>query len=172
MVTLSTMQVAAVEHQNQGSAAHTPPPTVTEGYPATAAATWQPDSQPDGFLPRQAHSPCWFATSGPTDPTTREVAVMTAPSITLQGYEQAERLIAHEEARAGLTVHGIITLLVSALLIVINVTVAEEFPWSAFAVGGMTIGLAAHWWFGYRHLDNELAARQHKVEERAAHLYY
>jgi hypothetical protein len=67
-------------------------------------------------------------------------------------------------------VHGIITVLVSALLIVINLTVADEFPGSAFAVGGMTIGLAAHWWFGYLQLDTELATRQHKVEERAAHL--
>ena len=35
----------------------------------------------------------------------------------------------------------------------------------------MTIGLAAHWWFGYRHLDTELDTRQHKTEERAAHLH-
>jgi hypothetical protein len=95
---------------------------------------------------------------------------MTAPSITLQDYEHAERVIAHEEARIGLTVHGIVTALVSALLIVINLTVADEFPWSAFAVAGMTIGLAAHWWFGYRKLDTALSARQHKVEDRAAHL--
>jgi hypothetical protein len=61
-------------------------------------------------------------------------------------------------------------MLVSALLIVINFTSAAEFPWSAFAVGGMTIGLLAHWWFGYRNLETELTARQHKVEERAAHL--
>jgi hypothetical protein len=56
------------------------------------------------------------------------------------------------------------------MLIVINITVAEEFPWSAFAAGGMTIGWFAHWWFGYLHLDTELAARQHKVENRAAQM--
>ena len=67
--------------------------------------------------------------------------------------------------------HGVITVLVSALLILINLTVADEFPWSALAVGGMTIGLAAHWWFGQRHLDTELDTRQHKAEERAAHLH-
>jgi hypothetical protein len=95
---------------------------------------------------------------------------MTAPSITLHDYEQAERLIAHEEARTGMIVHGVITVLVSTLLIVINLTVADEFPWSAFATGGMSIGLAAHWWFGQRHLDTELATRQHKVEQRASHI--
>ena len=96
---------------------------------------------------------------------------MTAPSMTLHDYEQAEQLIAHEEARIGLMVHTIITVLVSAVLVVINLTVADEFPWSAFAFAGMTIGLAAHWWFGYRHLDTEIATRQHKVEDRAAHLH-
>lgn len=96
---------------------------------------------------------------------------MTAPGITLQDYEQAERLIAHEEARVGLTAHAIITGFAAALLVVINLTVADEFPWSAFAVAGMTLGLAAHWWFGHRNLDTELAARQLKAEDRAAHLY-
>jgi hypothetical protein len=95
---------------------------------------------------------------------------MSAFTITLQDYEQAERVLAHEGARVGLTIHGVVTVLVSALLIVINFTLAAEFPWSAFAVGGMTIGLLAHWWFGYRNLETELTARQHKVEERAAHL--
>lgn len=95
---------------------------------------------------------------------------MSAPTITLQDYEQAERMLAHEGARAALIGHGVVTVLVSALLIVINFTLADEFPWSAIAAGGMTIGLLAHWWFGYRNLEAELTARQHKVEERAAHL--
>ena len=62
-------------------------------------------------------------------------------------------------------------MVVSVLLIVINLTFADEFPWSAFAAGGMTIGLAAHWWFGYRHLDTALTTHQHKIEDRAAHLH-
>ena len=95
---------------------------------------------------------------------------MNAPTITLQDYEQAERVLSHEGARAGLVVHAVVTVLVSAVLIVINFAFADDFPWSAFAVGGMTIGLLAHWWFGYRNLETELTARQHKVEERAAHL--
>ena len=79
-------------------------------------------------------------------------------------------MLAHEGARGGLVVHAVVTVLVSAVLLVINVTLADEFPWSAFAVGGMTIGLLAHWWFGYRNLETELTARQHKIEERAAAL--
>jgi len=95
---------------------------------------------------------------------------MNAPTITLHNYQTAERLVTQEGARVGLIVHTIATALVSVLLVAINVTLANEFPWSIFAVAGMTIGLLAHWWFGYRSLDSEMTARQHKVEERAAQL--
>jgi hypothetical protein len=95
---------------------------------------------------------------------------MSTAGITLERYEQAERDLAHDEARVGLTVHGIITVLVSAGLIVINIAVAAEFPWSAFAVCGMVIGLAAHWWFGFQKLDDQLTTQQRKVETRAARL--
>jgi hypothetical protein len=95
---------------------------------------------------------------------------MSTAGITLDRYEQAERDLAHDEARVGLTVHGIITALVSVGLVIINITVASQFPWSAFAVAGMAIGLAAHWWFGFQKLEAQLTARQHKVEARAAGL--
>ena len=71
---------------------------------------------------------------------------MSTANITLHDYETAQRAMAHESATTGVVVHGIITLLVSAGLIIINITLAPEFPWSAFAVGGMLIGLVAHWW--------------------------
>jgi hypothetical protein len=67
--------------------------------------------------------------------------------------------VAHETATSGLTVHAIITVLVSVGLVIINVTLAPEIPWSAFAVGGMLIGLLAHWWFGYVRLDGQLTKR-------------
>jgi hypothetical protein len=95
---------------------------------------------------------------------------MSAHTITIQDYERAERLLAHEDARRGLIAHGVVTVLVSALLVVINLVVADAFPWSVFAVAGMTIGMLAHWWFGYRNLDSELTARQHEVEQFAGHL--
>jgi 2TM domain len=91
-------------------------------------------------------------------------------TVKLARYEQAERDLAHDEARIGLMVHGVITALVSIGLVVINITVAPEFPWSAFAVGGMVIGFAAHWWFGSQRLDEQLTTQQRKVEARAARL--
>lgn len=95
---------------------------------------------------------------------------MAAPEITLQDYERAERAMAHEEARVGITVHGIVTIAVSVLFLVLNLTVAQGFPWAAFAIAGMVIGFGTHWWFGYRNLDAHLAAQQQKTEARAAHL--
>jgi hypothetical protein len=92
---------------------------------------------------------------------------MSTAGVTLARYEQAERDLAHTEARTGLVVHGIITVLVSIGLVLVNITVASEFPWSAFAVGGMVIGLVAHWWFGFHKLDDQLTTRQHRIEERA-----
>ena len=90
--------------------------------------------------------------------------------VTLHDYEAAERAMAHESATVGLTVHGFITLLVGAGLTFINVTLAPEFPWSAFAVGGMLIGLLAHYWFGYVKLDDQLTRQQQEVETRGAQL--
>lgn len=95
---------------------------------------------------------------------------MSTAHITLHDYEAAERAMAHENATTGVVVHGIITLLVSAGLIIINITLAPEFPWSAFAVGGMLIGLLAHWWFGYVKLDNQITKQQQEAEARAARL--
>jgi 2TM domain len=95
---------------------------------------------------------------------------MNTAHITLHDYEAAERSMAHETAMSGLTVHTIITLVVAAGLIVINITLAPEFPWSAFAIGGMLIGLLAHWWFGFVKLDDEITRQQQKTEAYAAKL--
>ena len=95
---------------------------------------------------------------------------MSISTITLHDYESAERAMAHENASTGVVVHGIITLLVAAGLVITNITLAPEFPWSAFAVGGMLIGLLAHWWFGFVKLDDQLTRQQERTEARAAQL--
>ena len=92
---------------------------------------------------------------------------MTA-QITLEQYERAELAMERESARTGVLVHAIVTVLVAIGLVLINVLLAPEFPWSAFAVAGMGIGLAAHWWFGYRKLGAQVTAKQRAIEARAA----
>ena len=95
---------------------------------------------------------------------------MSTANIALHDYEAAERAMAHERATTVVLVHGVITLLVGVGLIVINITLVPEFPWSAFAVGGMLIGLLAHWWFGYVKLDDQLTRQQQQTEARAAQM--
>jgi len=87
-------------------------------------------------------------------------------TVTLDQYEQAEMEISMREARTGLRVHAIVTVAVWAVLIPINVVVAPEFPWVAFVVAGMAIGLFFHW-FGYRRAESDIRARQERVKARA-----
>jgi uncharacterized membrane protein len=87
-------------------------------------------------------------------------------TVTLEQYERAELEISMREARIGLTVHAIVTALVWAALIPVNFVVAPDFPWSAFVVAGMAIGLFFHW-FGYRRAETDLRTRQARVEARA-----
>ena len=56
--------------------------------------------------------------------------------------------MAHDEGRRGFTIHAIVTLIVWAIVISINVFLADAFPWSAFVVAGMSIGLGVHYIFG------------------------
>ena len=64
----------------------------------------------------------------------------------------------------------ILTLVVAAIYILINVALAPEFPWSPFPVVGMAIGLAVHWWFGYHKLDEQLVKKHGEVEAKALDL--
>jgi hypothetical protein len=99
---------------------------------------------------------------------------MSARHITLEEYQRAERVLTRERARFGLVVHAIITVLISALLIVVDfasveiVASTDSIPWSVFAAGGLGLGLAAHLWFGYLNLETDLQQQQQEAEARAA----
>ena len=88
-------------------------------------------------------------------------------TISLDAYEEAERMIARAEARRGVTVHAIITAVVSIVLIAVNVLVAPDLPWSACFVTGMALGLGFHYYFGFRRVDDNVMEHQHTVERRA-----
>ena len=90
-------------------------------------------------------------------------------TVSLNEYEEAERTLARIEARRGIIIHGVITALVSVALVLVNVFVAPEFPWSAFAVGGMLVGLGFHYYFGWLHMEDNLKAHQRSVELQAIH---
>ena len=88
-------------------------------------------------------------------------------TLNMPEYQEAERELAHEEARHGFIIHTVITLIVWAIVIPINVFLADEFPWSAFVVAGMSIGLAVHYVFGVRLVDRSLSTHQRTVESLA-----
>ena len=88
-------------------------------------------------------------------------------TISLDTYEEAERNLAWVEARRGVTVHAIITVVVSVVVIAINVLAAPAFPWSVFAVAGMALGLGFHYYYGFRHVDENVTEHQQTVELHA-----
>jgi len=86
-----------------------------------------------------------------------------ADTISLADYQRAERELDTQRARIGFIVHAVITVAVGIALVLINIFVAPEFPWSPFPVAGMSIGLGFHY-FGIRRIDRVLLARQLEVE--------
>ena len=52
--------------------------------------------------------------------------------------------------------------------LILNVTVASQFPWSIFAVAGIGIDLFMHWYFGVVHRDEFMCRHQQDIEHRTA----
>ena len=87
-------------------------------------------------------------------------------SVTLEQYQRAEEELAMTEGRRGLVVHAVVTALVWAAVIPINIVLVPQFPWSAFVVAGTGIGLFFHW-FGYRRTRRDMQRHQSQVVRRA-----
>ena len=90
-------------------------------------------------------------------------------AVSLEEYKRAEKVAATVEGRRGLLVHAWVTGAVVIGLVVINVLVASEFPWSIFPAIGMTIGLGFHY-MGIRNLSREVETRQSHIEDEASRL--
>jgi hypothetical protein len=87
-----------------------------------------------------------------------------ATTFTLAEYEDADRVVAQEEARHGFAIHAVISLIVSAIVIPINLFVADAFPWSIFVMMGLALGLVVYDIAGVRRIDPSLSGHQHAVE--------
>jgi hypothetical protein len=96
---------------------------------------------------------------------------MAATTISVRQYEQAEREITREEQHRGFRIHATVYALVNTLLIAINLYLitqtSEGFIWFAFPLVFWGLGLAMHWYFGVYRMEANIAAWQHRVEERA-----
>ena len=83
--------------------------------------------------------------------------------LSLEEYKRGELELAIQESRRGLLVHILIAVIVIAALIVINVLLAPEFPWSIFPVIGMSLGVAFHY-LGIRHVTRDVHRHQSDIE--------
>jgi type III secretory pathway component EscV len=86
---------------------------------------------------------------------------MTTP-VTVEEYQQAERAVTQQAARTGLRIHAVVTVLVWAGVILLNVFVASGFPWSIFVILGTGLGVFFHW-YGNRRTDEDTRRRQQNV---------
>jgi 2TM domain len=96
----------------------------------------------------------------------KEVSWM--PEITVEDYKRADRQLEREQARRGFTIHAIVYGLVMTGLIILNLTVATEFPWALFPLIGWGIGLTMHYLYGLRWADKTITDRQTRIQQRAA----
>lgn len=87
--------------------------------------------------------------------------------VSLKEYEDTELALAKAEGRQGLTIHAVVTVLVSAVLIAVNVIWAPQFPWSPFAILGMSIGVLMHYLFGVRWVEQLTRKHQARIERQA-----
>ena len=92
---------------------------------------------------------------------------MTTP-VTLGEYQRAEREVTRREAWTGLRIHAVVTMLVWAGVILLNVFVASGFPWSIFVILGTGIGVFFHW-YGYRKADEDTRRQENAVQYARTH---
>ena len=86
---------------------------------------------------------------------------------TLDLYKMAERRMAMNEARRGLRIHLVVTIIVCIGLSALNFFVVSEFPWAVFPIVGMALGVWFHWNFGVRHGEQFMQRHQDDVEREA-----
>jgi hypothetical protein len=86
--------------------------------------------------------------------------------VTLEEYQRAERKVTQRAAWTGLRIHAVVTVLVWAGVILLNLFVASGFPWSIFVILGTGLGVFFHW-YGYRRTDEDARRRQENVAQYA-----
>lgn len=91
--------------------------------------------------------------------------------LTAEEYIQAEFDYTLAEARRGFKIHAAVYALVMTGLIALNAVLVAftdaDFPWVVFPLVGWSIGLTAHYIFGFRRAGGEIRARQTKIEDVA-----
>ena len=94
---------------------------------------------------------------------TLEVSEM--PAITLEDYKRTDRQLAREEVRHGFIIDATVYAVVMTALIILNLTVANQFPWSVFPLVGWGIGLTLQYLLGLRWVGQSIIDRQTRIEQ-------
>lgn len=91
--------------------------------------------------------------------------------LTTEEYLQAEFDYSFAEARKGFKIHAAVYAIVNMGLITLNallwVFADVNFPWAVFPLLGWGIGLTFHYYYGYRHPERPIRARQERIEDYA-----
>jgi 2TM domain len=95
--------------------------------------------------------------------------------VTAEEYKQAEHDLMLVEARRGWQVHALVYALVNTGLIILNTLLVvftdANFFWFPFVLVCWGIGLTMHYFFGFRHAEEQIEHRQEKIEARAQRLH-
>ncbi len=84
-------------------------------------------------------------------------------SPTIADYQAAEREVTLREARTGMRAHATVYALVIPILVIVNLVAVPEFLWFEFPMLGWGLGLALHYFLGYRRVGKEVARHQAEV---------
>ena len=92
--------------------------------------------------------------------------------LTAEEYKQAEFGFTVAESKRGFKIHAAVSTVVITGLIVLNAvlwayTEDGQFPWVIIPMVGWGIGLTFHYFYGYRHPEPQVRARQLEIEKYA-----
>jgi hypothetical protein len=80
--------------------------------------------------------------------------------MTVEEYKARMRTVERAEAKKGVVAHAVVTVLVSALLAAINLTLTPEITWFVFPMVGMSAGAILHYALAMVFRDKEIARRE------------
>jgi hypothetical protein len=89
-------------------------------------------------------------------------------AITLADYEQAEAELRARDRRAGFVVNATLYVLVNILLLLINLMLSPGLLWFVVPLCVWGAGLAIHYLYAVRFIEQDTRTWQARVERRAA----
>ena len=89
--------------------------------------------------------------------------------VSLNDYKKAYREVRTRQERLGFKVNLAFYLLVNTLLVIVNMLLAQEFPWAIFPIVFWGLGVIIHYTFGVLRIDWKLNAEEAKAFSLITH---